>query len=60
MARMEIISGIELRWRWPLEVKVTMLAQAAQPGARVCEVARRFAKWIFASIMLPPSSVSAR
>ena len=41
MARMEIISGIERRRRWPLEVKLSILAEAAQPGARVCDVARR-------------------
>ena len=38
MARMEIISGIERRRRWPLEVKLSILAEAAQPGARVCDV----------------------
>lgn len=41
MARMEIISGIERRRRWRLEVKLGILAEAAQPGARVCDVARR-------------------
>ncbi|WP_432331966.1 IS66-like element accessory protein TnpA (plasmid) [Agrobacterium rosae] len=41
MARMEIISGIERRRRWPVEVKLTILAEASQPGARVCDVARR-------------------
>ena len=41
MARMEIISGIERRRRWPLEVNLSILAEAAQPGARVCDVARR-------------------
>jgi transposase len=41
MARMEIISGIERRRRWPMEMKLSILAEAAQPGARVCDVARR-------------------
>jgi len=41
MARMEIILGIERRRRWPLEMKLSILAEAVQPGARVCDVARR-------------------
>ncbi|WP_416409238.1 IS66-like element accessory protein TnpA [Agrobacterium rosae] len=41
MARMEIISGIERRRRRPLEVKLSILAEGAQPGASVCDVSRR-------------------
>lgn len=41
MARMEIITGIERRRRWPVEIKLTILAEASQSGARVCDVARR-------------------
>ena len=38
---MEIISGVERRRRWRAEDKLRVLAEAAQPGARTSEVARR-------------------
>ena len=38
---MEIITGVERRRRWRAEYKLTVLAEAAQPGARTSEVARR-------------------
>lgn len=57
MARMDIISGIERRRRWPLEVKLSILAQAAQPRARVCDVARRHD--VHPSLMIPTCGVAA-
>ena len=41
MARMEIISGIERRRRWPDDVKLRIVAEANQPGVRIGDVARR-------------------
>lgn len=41
MARMEIISGTERRWRWSDEAKLRILAEADEPGARIGDVARR-------------------
>ncbi|KAB2661112.1 transposase [Brucella tritici] len=41
MARMEIISGIERRRRWSKAAKLEILAEAAQPGVRIGDVARR-------------------
>lgn len=38
---MEIITGVERRRRWRAEDKLRVLAEAAQPGARTSEVARR-------------------
>ena len=38
MARMEVILSIERRRRWPVEVKLIILAELAQPGARFCDV----------------------
>ena len=38
---MEIITGVERRRRWRAEDKLHVLAEAAQPGARTSEVARR-------------------
>ncbi|WP_043839668.1 IS66-like element accessory protein TnpA [Muricoccus aerilatus] len=38
---MEIIIGVERRRRWRAEDKLRVLAEAAQPGARTSEVARR-------------------
>ena len=42
MARMEIISGNDRRRRWPDEDKLRVLEEAAQPGARLSHVARRY------------------
>ena len=42
MARMEIISGVERRRRWPDELKMTILAEAERPGARIGQIARRY------------------
>ncbi|CAM3246785.1 transposase [Asticcacaulis taihuensis] len=41
MARMEIITGGGRRRRWPDEDKVRVLEEAAQPGVRLSDVARR-------------------
>ena len=41
MARMEIITGGGRRRRWPDEDKLRVLEEAAQPGARLSDVARR-------------------
>ena len=41
MARMELISGIERRRRWPDDVKLRIVAEANQPGVRIGDVARR-------------------
>jgi len=41
MGRMEIITGGGRRRRWPEEDKLQVLAEAAQPGARLSDVARR-------------------
>jgi transposase len=41
MARMEIITGGGRRRRWPDEDKLRVLEEAAQPGVRLCDVARR-------------------
>jgi transposase len=38
---MEVILSIERRRRWPVEVKLIILAELAQPGPRVCDVAYR-------------------
>jgi transposase len=38
---MEIITVVERRRRWRAEDKLRVLAEAAQPGARTSEVARR-------------------
>ncbi|TPG46419.1 IS66 family insertion sequence hypothetical protein [Roseomonas nepalensis] len=38
---MELITGVERRRRWRAEDKLWVLAEAAQPGARTPEVARR-------------------
>jgi transposase len=42
MARMEIISGVERRRRWPDELKMKILAEAERPGARIGQIARRY------------------
>jgi len=41
MARIEIMSGTERRRRWSDEAKLRILAEAAEPGARIGDVARR-------------------
>lgn len=41
MARMEIITGGGRRRRWADEDKVQVLEEAAQPGVRLSDVARR-------------------
>ncbi|MGR9424351.1 transposase [Rhizobium pisi] len=41
MARIEIMSGTERRRRWSDEAKLRILAEAAQPGVRIGDVARR-------------------
>lgn len=41
MARMEIITGGGRRRRWPDEDKFRVLEEAAQPGVRLSDVARR-------------------
>lgn len=41
MARMEIITGGGRRRRWPDEDKHRVLEEAAQPGVRLSDVARR-------------------
>ena len=41
MARMEIITGGGRRRRWPDEDKLRVLEEAAQPGVRLSDVARR-------------------
>ena len=41
MARMEIITSGGRRRRWPDEDKLRVLEEAAQPGARLSDVARR-------------------
>jgi len=41
MARMEIITGGGRRRRWADEDKLQVLEEAAQPGARLSDVARR-------------------
>ena len=41
MARMEIITGGGRRRRWPDEDKLRVLEEAAEPGVRLSDVARR-------------------
>ena len=41
MARLEIITGGGRRRRWPDEDKLRVLEEAAQPGVRLSDVARR-------------------
>ena len=41
VGKVEIITGVERRRRWRLEEKLRIVAEAAEPGARVSEVARR-------------------
>jgi transposase-like protein len=39
---MEIITGVERRRRWSLEEKLRIVAETAQPGAGIAEIARRY------------------
>ena len=39
--RIEVINGVERRRRWPDEVKLTIMAEALEPGAIISHVARR-------------------
>ena len=41
MAQVTILAGPERRRRWSDEQRERILAEAFQPGARVCDVARR-------------------
>jgi transposase len=38
---MEIITGIERRWRWRLEEKLRIVAETEQPGGSFADVACR-------------------
>lgn len=39
--RMEVLSGVERRRRWPAELKAQIVAESLAPGANVSEIARR-------------------
>jgi transposase len=39
---MEIITGVERRRRWSLEEKLRIVAETAQPGIGIAEIARRY------------------
>ncbi|MBB5695966.1 transposase [Muricoccus pecuniae] len=56
---MEIITGVERRRRWRAEGKLRVLAEAAQPGARTSEVARRHDIQPWASVVLAAAAARA-
>jgi len=66
MARMEIITGGGRRRRWPDEDKLRVLEEAAQPGVRLADVARRhdilpqqIRRWrrqLFGEVPTPPET----
>lgn len=41
VARMEVLEGPTGRRSWPDDVKARIVAESFEPGARVCDVARR-------------------
>ena len=42
MSRIEILDGPTGRRRWPDEMKARTVAESLVPGARVCDVARKY------------------
>ena len=42
LSRVEVLEGPTGRRKWPDEVKARIVAETLVPGARVCEVARRY------------------
>jgi transposase len=42
VSRMEVLDGPTGRRRWPDEIKARIVAESLAPGARVCDVARKY------------------
>ena len=42
VSRIEVVEGPTGRRKWPDDLKAQMVAETLVPGARVCEVARRY------------------